>query len=130
MERHFGEEVVVHRKGATSASDGEVGIIPGSMGTNSYIVRGKGSADSFASCSHGAGRVMSRTAARKTIAQGDFERALSNTFTRAARGYIDEAPQSYKDVDEVVRRQADLVDATHVLRPIITLKGDSKARDD
>jgi len=73
---------------------------------------------------------MSRTAARKTIAQDDFQRALSGTFTRASRGYIDEAPQSYKDVDEVVRRQADLVDTTHVLRPIITLKGDSKARDD
>jgi tRNA-splicing ligase RtcB (3'-phosphate/5'-hydroxy nucleic acid ligase) len=129
-ERHFGEDVIVHRKGATSASDGEIGIIPGSMGTNSYIVRGKGSADSFASCSHGAGRAMSRTAARKTIAQDDFERALAHTFTRAARGYIDEAPQSYKDVDEVVRRQTDLVDTVHVLRPIITLKGDSKARDD
>ncbi len=129
-ERHFGEEVVVHRKGATSAGDGEIGIIPGSMGANSYIVRGKGSPDSFASCSHGAGRAMSRTAARKTIAQDDFKRAISHTFTRPSRGYIDEAPQSYKDVDEVVRRQTDLVDTAHVLRPIITLKGESKARDD
>ena len=130
VERHFGEQVVVHRKGATSATDGEIGIIPGSMGTNSYIVRGKGSADSFASCSHGAGRVMSRTQAKKTIRQEDFERSLAHTFTRASRGYVDEAPQSYKDVDEVVRRQSDLVDAVHILKPIITLKGDSKARDD
>ncbi|MEO2003921.1 MAG: RtcB family protein, partial [Candidatus Poribacteria bacterium] len=129
-ERHLGEEVVVHRKGATSARDGEAGIIPGSMGTNSYIVSGKGSVDSFASCSHGAGRTMSRTRARKTIPQDEFERAISHTFTRASRGYIDEAPQSYKDVDEVVRRQTDLVDTLHVLQPIITLKGDSKARDD
>ncbi len=73
---------------------------------------------------------MSRTAARKTIAQDDFKRAISHTFTRPSRGYIDEAPQSYKDVDEVVRRQTDLVDTAHVLRPIITLKGESKARDD
>lgn len=129
-ERHFGEEAIMHRKGATSARDGEIGVIPGSMGTNSYIVRGKGSADSFASCSHGAGRAMSRTQARKTIPQEEFERAISHTFTRAARGYVDEAPQSYKDVDEVVRRQADLVDTLHVLKPVITLKGDSKARDD
>ncbi|MBM3216030.1 RtcB family protein [Candidatus Poribacteria bacterium] len=130
VEEHGGRRVVVHRKGATSARKGEVGIVPGSMGTESYIVRGKGSAESFESCSHGAGRVMSRTRARKTIAQKDYERALSDTFTKPSGSYIDEAPQSYKDVSEVIRHQTDLVDVLHRLKPIITIKGDSKASID
>ncbi|MDA1190146.1 MAG: RtcB family protein [Candidatus Poribacteria bacterium] len=129
-ETHFGEEVVVHRKGATSARRGEIGIIPGSMGTPSYIVKGRGSAESFESCSHGSGRVMSRRQAKKTIQQGDFEKSLRHTFTRASRGYVDEAPQSYKDVGEIIRRQAGLVEVAHKLTPIITVKGDSGASVD
>ena len=130
VEEHDGEEAVVHRKGATSAREGEIGIIPGSMGTPSYIVRGRGNPDSFRSCSHGSGRVMSRRQARKTIEQRDYEKAMSGTYTRPSRGYVDEAPQSYKDVHEVIRRQTDLVDPVHTLEPIITIKGDPRAADD
>ena len=129
-ERHYGESVIVHRKGATSARADEIGIIPGSMGSHSYIVRGKGNPESFTSCSHGAGRVMSRRQARKTIQQNEYEKALAGTFTRASRAYVDEAPQTYKDVDAVLRRQEDLVEVVHVLRPIITVKGDSRAAID
>jgi tRNA-splicing ligase RtcB len=122
--------LVVHRKGATSASEGEIGIIPGSMGAPSYIVRGRGNPDSFASCSHGAGRRLGRNQARKTIDEAEFKRALAGTHTRAAKGYIDEAPQAYKDVTQVIARQTDLVEVVHTLRPLITLKGDSRAKDD
>ena len=127
VESHYGRQVVVHRKGATSANSGEIGIVPGSMATGSFIVRGKGNPDSFRSCSHGAGRVMSRRHARKTLSQKEFERALADTFTKPSANYIDEAPQTYKNVDEVLADQTDLVDIVHRLRPIITIKGDSKA---
>lgn len=130
VESHYGQQVVVHRKGATSANAGEIGIIPGSMATGSFIVRGKGHPDSFRSCSHGAGRVMSRRQARKTLRQKEFERALANTFTKPSSNYIDEAPQTYKNVEEVLAEQADLVEIVHRLRPIITIKGDSKASVD
>lgn len=130
VETHYGRQVVVHRKGATSANSGEIGIVPGSMATGSFIVRGKGNPESFRSCSHGAGRVMSRRAARKTLTQKEFERALANTFTKPSANYIDEAPQTYKNVEEVLAEQADLVEVLHRLRPIITIKGDSKASVD
>lgn len=130
IEEHFGQRLVVHRKGATSAQEGEIGIIPGSMGAPSFIVRGKGSAESFASCSHGAGRVMGRKQAKRTLDEAALREALAGTFTRPSRGFIDEAPQVYKDVTQVIARQADLVDVVHTLKPIVTVKGDSKAKDD
>ncbi|MGH2534771.1 MAG: RtcB family protein [Thermomicrobiales bacterium] len=130
IEEHFGQRLVVHRKGATSAQDGEIGIIPGSMGAPSFIVRGKGSPDSFASCSHGAGRVMGRKQAKRTIDEDALREALVGTFTRPSRGFLDEAPQVYKDVTRVIARQTDLVDVVHTLKPIVTVKGDSKAKDD
>jgi tRNA-splicing ligase RtcB len=130
LEEHGGTTLVVHRKGATSAREGELGIIPGSMGAPSYIVRGKGNPESFASCSHGAGRRMGRNQARKTIAEADFKAALAGTHTRPAKGYLDEAPQAYKDVATVIARQGDLVDVVHTLRPIVTVKGDSRAKED
>ncbi|GIX07930.1 MAG: RNA-splicing ligase RtcB [Candidatus Poribacteria bacterium] len=129
-ENHYGEPVIVHRKGATSARPGEIGIIPGSMGSHSYIVRGLGNPESFRSCSHGAGRVMSRRKAAREIPQREYEAALAGTFTRARRSYVDEAPQVYKDIDDVIRKQSDLVEVLHVLRPIITIKGDSRAAED
>ncbi len=130
LEEHGGEELVVHRKGATSARDGELGIIPGSMGAPSFIVRGRGNPESFASCSHGAGRRLGRNQARKTIGESDFKAALAGTFTRPSREYLDEAPQAYKDVGEVIARQADLIEVVHTLRPIVTVKGDSRAKED
>jgi tRNA-splicing ligase RtcB len=130
IEEHNGERLVVHRKGATSALPGEMGIIPGSMGAPSYIVRGLGNEESFASCSHGAGRKMSRTQAKNTIGEEDLKSALKGTFTAASKGILDEAPQAYKDVTKVIARQTDLIEVVHTLRPIITIKGDSKARDD
>lgn len=129
-EKHFGCEVIVHRKGATSAFAGQIGIIPGSMGTASYIVEGLGNELSLKSCSHGAGRRMGRRAAMKAITEQEFATSLAGTHSRAARGYIDEAPGVYKDIDEVIERQRDLVRVLHVLTPIITVKGDSKYRDD
>lgn len=130
MEMHGGEEAMVHRKGATQAREGQIGIIPGSMGTNSYIVRGKGSPYSLESCSHGAGRQMGRKAARKAITTAEFAASIEGTHSVASGKYIDEAPGAYKDIDVVIERQRDLVDVVHTLRPIITLKGDSKSADD
>lgn len=129
-EEHLDREVIVHRKGATSAFAGQTGIIPGSMGTSSYIVEGLGNELSLKSCSHGAGRRMGRRAATKAITEAEFATSLAGTHSRAARGYIDEAPGVYKDIDVVIERQRDLVRVLHVLSPIITLKGDSKYRDD
>jgi tRNA-splicing ligase RtcB len=129
-ELHFGEELVVHRKGATSAAAGELGIIPGSMGSASHIVMGKGNPDSLASCSHGAGRKMGRNVARKSISEAEFQQSVAGTFSKASMKYVDEAPGAYKDIETVIERQRDLVDIVHRLTPIITLKGDSKARED
>ncbi|MFL5758110.1 MAG: RtcB family protein [Thermomicrobiales bacterium] len=130
IEEHQGRLLVIHRKGATSARPGEMGIIPGSMGAPSYIVRGLGNEESFASCSHGAGRKMSRTQAKKTIGEDALKSALKGTFTAPSKGVLDEAPQAYKDVTKVIARQTDLIEVIHTLRPIMTIKGDSKARDD
>lgn len=130
LEEHDGMKQMVHRKGATNARLDQLGIIPGSMGSNSFIVKGKGSVDSLESCSHGAGRSMGRGAAKQAISQEDFEYALQGTFSKASMGYVDEAPQAYKSIDLVMSRQTDLVDIVHTLKPIITLKGDSKAKDD
>lgn len=130
IEAHGGREVVVHRKGATSAREGELGIIPGSMGSASYIVRGRGNPESLASCSHGAGRRMGRKQAKRAITPAAFAAALVGTYTRPSAGYLDEAPQAYKDVTQVVARQTDLIEVIRTLRPIVTVKGESKARED
>ena len=122
-ESHFGESLLVTRKGAVSARDGELGIIPGSMGACSYIVRGKGDADSFHSCSHGAGRVLSRTAARAQITLKQHREATAHVECRKDAGVIDESPAAYKNIDAVMAAQRSLVDIVHTLRQVVCIKG-------
>ncbi len=122
-ERHFGKSVYVTRKGAVRAQEGELGIIPGSMGTHSYIVRGKGNPESFQSCAHGAGRTMSRKAARKRFTPADLARQTEGIECRKDRGVIDEIPQAYKDIDRVMANQQDLVEVVHTLRQVLCVKG-------
>lgn len=122
-EEHFGQPLLVTRKGAVSAREGELGIIPGSMGARSFIVRGKGNADSFHSCSHGAGRVMSRTAARAQITLKQHREATAHVECRKDAGVIDESPAAYKDIDAVMAAQSDLVDIVHTLRQVVCVKG-------
>lgn len=122
-ETHGGEELLVTRKGAVRAGAGELGIIPGSMGTRSYIVRGLGNDDSFHSCSHGAGRVMSRTQARKSITLKQHREATAHVECRKDEGVIDESPAAYKDIDAVMAAQADLVQVLHTLRQVMCVKG-------
>lgn len=125
-EVHFGEQLMVHRKGATRARKGELGMIPGSQGSPSYIVRGKGNPESFESCSHGAGRVMSRNQARKTLNLQSVKQELDKKgILHAVRGKsdLDEAPGSYKDIREVMDRQIDLVDIVTELHPLGVIKG-------
>ena len=122
-ETHGGESLLVTRKGAVSARAGELGIIPGSMGTRSYIVRGKGNTDSFHSCSHGAGRVMSRTAARQNITLAQHREATAHVECRKDAAVVDESPAAYKSIDAVMAAQADLVEVVHTLRQVICIKG-------
>jgi tRNA-splicing ligase RtcB len=122
-ETHYGERVWVTRKGAIRAGAGELGIIPGSMGARSYIVRGKGSAESFLSCAHGAGRKMSRNAAQKCFSVKDLETQTEGVICRKDKGVIDEIPGAYKNIDEVMANQADLVDVVHTLKQVICVKG-------
>ena len=122
-EHHFGRDCFVTRKGAVRAGAGDLGIIPGSMGTKSYIVRGKGNADSFESCSHGAGRVLSRTAAKQRFTIDDHVAATSHVECRKDAAVIDETPMAYKDIDAVMAAQADLVDVVHTLRQVVCVKG-------
>jgi tRNA-splicing ligase RtcB (3'-phosphate/5'-hydroxy nucleic acid ligase) len=129
MENHFGSNVVVHRKGATRARSGEVGIIPGSMGSKSYIVSGKGNKESYTSCSHGAGRAMGRKAALRVLDTTMFAQAIEGTFSTPGKGYLDEAPQAYKDIDHVMAQQTELVDIVHTLSPVITLKSGDDSVD-
>ncbi|MGH8689893.1 MAG: RtcB family protein, partial [Burkholderiales bacterium] len=122
-ETHYGEAVWLTRKGAIRAGAGELGIIPGSMGVRSYIVRGKGSAESFQSCAHGAGRRMSRTAAEKRFSVRDLEEQTHGVICRKDKGVIDEIPGAYKSIDEVMANQSDLVDVVHTLKQVICVKG-------
>ncbi len=122
-EHHFGKNVFVTRKGAVRAQLGEMGIIPGSMGARSFIVRGKGNADAFHSCSHGAGRAMSRTAAKKKFTLADHEEATRGIECRKDEDVIDETPAAYKPIDDVMKAQADLVDIVHTLRQVVCVKG-------
>jgi tRNA-splicing ligase RtcB len=123
VERHFGEEVLVTRKGAIRAGRGDMGIIPGSMGTRSYIVRGKGSEESFHSCSHGAGRRMSRSRARKEFTTADLEQQTRGVECRKDAGVIDEIPGAYKDIDQVLANQSDLVEVVATLKQFLCVKG-------
>ena len=122
-ETHAGVELLVTRKGAVSARAGELGIIPGSMGAKSFIVRGLGNADSFHSCSHGAGRVMSRTRARQEITLAQHREATAQVECRKDAGVIDESPAAYKDIDAVMAAQSDLVEIVHTLRQMVCIKG-------
>jgi tRNA-splicing ligase RtcB len=122
-EHHFGKNLWVTRKGAVSARVGQMGIIPGSMGTRSYIVRGKGNADSLCSCSHGAGRRMSRAEAQRTFTLADHRAATEGVECRKDREVIDETPAAYKDIDQVMAAQADLVEVVHTLKQVLCVKG-------
>lgn len=118
-----GQNVWVTRKGAVNAREGQLGIIPGSMGARSYIVRGKGNAESFNSCSHGAGRVMSRGEARKRITLTEHKKATEGVECRKDDDVIDESPAAYKDIDQVMAAQSDLVDVVHTLKQVLCVKG-------
>jgi len=122
-ERHFGEDVWLTRKGAIRAGRGELGIIPGSMGARSYIVRGKGAAESFESCAHGAGRKMSRNAAQKQFSVADLEVQTQGVICRKDKGVLDEIPGAYKNIDEVMANQSDLVEVVHTLKQVLCVKG-------
>lgn len=122
-ERHFGEDVLVTRKGAVSAQKGQLGIIPGSMGAKSFIVRGLGNPESFCSCSHGAGRSMSRTEAKRRFTVEDQVKATQGVECRKDAGVVDEIPMAYKDIDAVMAAQRSLVEVVHTLRQVVCVKG-------
>jgi len=122
-ENHFGRNMWVTRKGAIRAREGDLGIIPGSMGQRSYIVRGKGDLQSYCSCSHGAGRVMSRAEAKRKFTLADLVAQTEGVECRKDEGVIDEAPLSYKNIDEVMANQTDLVEVVHVLKQVVCVKG-------
>ena len=122
-EHHYGKDVWVTRKGAVSAQKGQLGIIPGSMGAKSFIVRGLGNAESFCSCSHGAGRVMSRTEAKRRVSLDEHKRAVAGVECRVDESVIDETPSAYKPIDKVMAAQSDLVEVLHTLKQVVCVKG-------
>ena len=122
-EEHFGEPVYVTRKGAIRAGRGELGIIPGSMGSRSYIVRGRGSREALESCAHGAGRRMSRSQAKAAYTAADLARQTAGVECRKDSGVIDEIPDAYKDIDTVMAHSSDLVDVVHTLKQVVCVKG-------
>ena len=122
-ENHFGENVLVTRKGAVRAAKGVMGIIPGSMGAKSFIVRGRGNPEAFDSCSHGAGRLMSRTEAKKVFTLDDHILATEGVECRKDAGVIDETPAAYKPIEKVMAAQADLVEIVHTLKQVVCVKG-------
>ncbi|MEY4752651.1 MAG: hypothetical protein RJA44_326 [Pseudomonadota bacterium] len=123
QERHYGQDVYVTRKGAVSARAGQLGIIPGSMGARSYIVRGKGQPESFESCSHGAGRSMSRGEAKRRFTLAEHRAATQGVECRQDAEVLDETPAAYKDIDAVMAAQSDLVDIVHTLKQVVCVKG-------
>ncbi len=123
METHDGVDVLVSRKGAISAREGQLGLIPGSMGTRSYVVRGKGNPDSFHSAPHGAGRRMSRRQARESFTMEDFDRSMEGISVRRDAAFLDELPGAYKDIDDVMEQSRDLVDVVHEFRQVLSVKG-------
>jgi tRNA-splicing ligase RtcB len=122
-ETHGNERLFITRKGAISAQQGELGIIPGSMGARSYIVRGKGNPQSFCSCAHGAGRRMSRTEAKRRFNRLDLAAQTAGIECRKDGGVIDEIPAAYKDIEQVMANQSDLVEVVHTLRQVVCVKG-------
>jgi tRNA-splicing ligase RtcB len=122
-EHHFGADVLVTRKGAVSAREGELGIIPGSMGSKSFIVRGRGNPESFRSCSHGAGRKMSRTQAKKQFTLADHAAATRGVECRKDKDVLDETPGAYKAIDDVMNAQRDLVEVIATLKQVVCVKG-------
>jgi tRNA-splicing ligase RtcB len=122
-ETHFGEKLIITRKGAVAAHRDTLGIIPGSMGAKSYIVRGLGNEESFCSCSHGAGRRMSRSAAKRQITLEDHVMATQGVECRKDEGVIDESPAAYKNIDDVMNSQKDLVEIVHTLKQVLCVKG-------
>lgn len=122
-ENHFGKNLWVTRKGAVRAREGDLGIIPGSMGAKSYIVRGKGNLESYCSCSHGAGRVMSRSAARKLFSAADMVEQTKGVECDKGTAFVDEIPAAYKDIDQVMENQKDLVEVVHTLKQVLCVKG-------
>lgn len=123
VETHFGKEVVVHRKGANAAREGQPGIIPGSMGTASYLVKGLGNPESFMSCSHGCGRVMSRKRANQTLSEAAVNEAMRDIYFTGWKGDYSEAPLAYKDIEVVMEQQKDLVKPSVRLNPLGVMKG-------
>ncbi|MBB6521834.1 RtcB family protein [Pseudoteredinibacter isoporae] len=123
LEQHYGEQVYVTRKGAIRAGNGDLGIIPGSMGARSYIVRGKGQEESFCSCAHGAGRQMSRTEARRRFKREDLLAQTQGVECRKDKGVLDEIPGAYKDIDVVMENQSDLVEVLYTLKQVLCIKG-------
>jgi tRNA-splicing ligase RtcB len=122
-ENHFGQNVLVTRKGAVRAAKGVMGIIPGSMGAKSFIVRGLGNPESFDSCSHGAGRVMSRTQAKREVTVAEHVAATKGVACRKDEGVIDESPRAYKPIEAVMAAQSDLVEIVHTLKQVVCVKG-------
>ena len=122
-EEHFGEEILVSRKGAIEAREGQAGLIPGSMGTRSYVVRGKGNALSFNTAPHGAGRRMSRRKAREAFTLDDFDRLMTGIEVKRSEAFLDELPGAYKDIDLVMEQSEDLVEVVHTFRQIVNVKG-------
>jgi len=122
-ENHYGKNVLVTRKGAVRARAGEMGIIPGSMGARSFIVRGLGNEESFCSCSHGAGRVMSRTKAKKLVSLEEHRKAVADVECRKDEGVIDETPSAYKSIEKVMEAQKDLVEVVYTLKQVVCVKG-------
>lgn len=122
-ENHFGADIWVTRKGAVRAQEGDLGIIPGSMGAKSFIVRGRGNTESFHSCSHGAGRKMGRNEARRRFGTDDLKRQTAGVECRKDADVVDEIPSAYKDIDEVMDNQADLVEILHTLKQVVCVKG-------
>jgi tRNA-splicing ligase RtcB len=123
QETHFGEHLLITRKGAIRVGQDELGIIPGSMGARSYIVKGKANPDSFCSCSHGAGRKMSRSKAKLLFGQEDLIQQTQGIECRKDSGVIDEIPSAYKDIDQVMANQSDLIEILHTLKQVLCIKG-------
>ena len=123
IEQHFGDSVYVTRKGAINAADGVYGIIPGSMGAKSFIIKGLGNPESFNSCSHGAGRKMSRTKAKSKFSIEDLKAQTQGVECRKDKGVVDEIPGAYKDIEQVMRAQSDLVEVVAELKQVICVKG-------
>jgi tRNA-splicing ligase RtcB len=123
IEDHLGEKIWITRKGAVSARTGELGIIPGSMGAKSFIVRGRGHPESYSSCSHGAGRKMSRGQAKKSFTIDDLKKQTMGVECRKDKNLIDEIPGAYKDIEAVMAAQSDLVEIVHTLKQIVCIKG-------